>query len=169
VPTRTGGTETVLWNFGVSTNDGMNPYAPAIVDSAGNLYGTTQYGGVVGVGVAGTHGTVWKLTPSGGSYVETILYSFGAAGGNDGCYPLGGVILVGTTLYGTTSGCGDTNNGTIFRISTTGTNYAILHSFDDTDGKSPQFATWSVKGKTLYGTTSVGGIGGTGVVWRFVL
>ncbi len=165
VPTKRGGRETVLWNFGVDGNDGEQPYAPPIVDGAGNLYGTTQFGGVGGM----IHGVVWKLTPSGGSYVESVLYSFGTAGSNDGCYPLGGLILAGTTLYGTTSGCGATGNGTIFSISTTGTNYAILHSFDDADGKSPEFATWSIKGKTLYGTTGVGGVGDTGVVWRFVL
>jgi len=167
VPTKTGGTETVLWNFGLSSNDGENPFAPPIVDSAGNLYGTTVYGGV-----GTTHGTVWKLTLGRGGYAETILYSFGTTGGNnDGCYPVGGLILRGTTLYGTTSGCGaNGDNGTIFSISTTGTNYAILHSFDDTDGKTPEFATWSFKGRTtLYGTTGAGGVGGTGVVWRFVL
>ncbi len=164
VPTKKGGQETVLWNFGIAANDGAGPYAPPIVDSAGNIYGTTQFGGGL------THGVVWKLTPSGGSYVESILYSFGTNdNSNDGAYPLGGLVLVGRTLYGTTSGGGQTGNGTIFSVSTTGTNYAILHDFDDSDGKSPEFADWSVNKKTLYGTTETGGIGGTGVVWRFVL
>jgi|HubBroStandDraft_6_1064221.scaffolds.fasta_scaffold110811_3 uncharacterized repeat protein (TIGR03803 family) len=164
VPTKKGGKETVLWNFGVVTNDGQGPFAPPIVDSAGNIYGTTQYGGGL------THGVVWKLTPGGGGYTESVLYSFGSTNGsNDGNYPLGGLILVGKTLYGTTSGGGATGNGTIFKVSTTGTNYAILHSFDDSDGKSPEFAAWAVSGKTLYGTTEVGGTGGTGVVWKFVL
>jgi len=164
VPTKKGGKETVLWNFGIVANDGEQPFAPPIVDSAGNLYGTAQFGGGL------THGVVWKLTPGGGGYTESVLYSFGSTNGsNDGNYPLGGLILVGKTLYGTTSGGGVTGNGTIFKVSTTGTNYAILHSFDDSDGKSPEFAAWSVSGKTLYGTTQVGGVGGTGVVWKFVL
>jgi len=164
VPTKKGGKETVLWNFGAGSNDGEQPFAPPIMDSAGNLYGTTQFGGVGGL----THGVVWKLAASDGSYVESVLYSFGTAN-NDGAYPLGGLVLVGKTLYGTTSGGGATNNGTMFSISTTGTNYAILHDFDDNDGKSPEFSGWSVEGKTLYGTTGIGGTGGTGVVWKFVL
>jgi uncharacterized repeat protein (TIGR03803 family) len=164
VPTKTGGTETVLWNFGVVTNDGEQPYAPPVVDSAGNIYGTTQFGGGL------THGVVWKLTPSGGSYTESVLYWFGSSNGStDGNYPMGGLILVGKTLYGTTTGGGATGNGTIFSVSTTGTNYKVLHSFADSDGRTPEFATWSIKSGTLYGTTVQGGIGDTGVVWRFVL
>jgi uncharacterized repeat protein (TIGR03803 family) len=163
VPKGDGGTETVLWNFGVATNDGQEPVAPPIIDKAGTLYGTAQYGG------DNTRGTVWKLSPNGsGGYTESVLHSFGA-GSSDGVYPLGGLVLVGNNLYGTTSGGGSGGQGTIFRISTTGKAYAILHSLTGNDGKVPDFPIWARKGKALYGTTQTGGANGNGTVFRYVI
>ena len=69
------GHETVLYSFR-SGNDGANPYAGVISDSAGNLYGTTYQGGAAGFGV------VYKLDTAGH---ETVLYSF--SGGDDGGRP----------------------------------------------------------------------------------
>src|SRR5690242_11722430 len=86
-------TLTVLHTFG-NINDGADPQAGLIRDSAGNFYGVTSGGG--------THnlGTVFKLDSSG---VETVLYSF--SGGSDGRYPIGGLIRDGAgNLYGTTIG-----------------------------------------------------------------
>src|ERR1035438_3767949 len=105
-PTVGGGwTETVLHSFGNGT-DGANPYAVNLIfDAAGNLYGTTDQGGIYG------YGTVFDLSPSqGGGWTETVLYSFG--NGTDAKAPLGGLIfdsagnLYGTTLAGGIHPCG---------------------------------------------------------------
>ena len=86
-------TETVLHSFAGSA--GSIPAAALIADSAGNLYGTTFYGGS-GCGV------VFKLSPSG---TETVLYSF--TGGSDGRLPVAGLIADRAgNLYGTTAGGG---------------------------------------------------------------
>ena len=96
------GKETVLYSFTGSNGDGYNPNAGVIRDTAGNLYGTTYYGGAYGAG------TVYKLSPTG---KETVLYGF--TGLADGGLPLGGVIMdVAGNLYGTTEYGGDPNCAT---------------------------------------------------------
>jgi len=96
------GTETVLHSFAVGPSDGYAPYAGLIADRAGNLYGTTDFGGVSG------NGAVFKLAPDG---TETVLYSF-AGGPSDGLGPFGGLIADRAgNLYGTTAGGGASGNG----------------------------------------------------------
>lgn len=126
---KTGGgwTETVLYSFKGKDGDGSYPTAGVVIDAAGNLYGTTEYGG----GVSNTYcvngcGSVFKLTPkSDGSWTETVLHSF-SNNGEDGTFPLGGVILdsagnlYGTTYLGGNGGCGPRNSrpgcGIVFEI-----------------------------------------------------
>jgi uncharacterized repeat protein (TIGR03803 family) len=90
--------------------DGTSPYASMIFDSAGNLYGTTQNG-------IGNYGVVFKLSPSGNGWTETVLHAFER---KDGMYPYGGVILdqqgivYGAAAYG---GVGpNIGYGVLFRI-----------------------------------------------------
>src|SRR5271156_5067556 len=65
-------TETVIYNFGATSTDGINPYAGLVFDAQGNLYGTTSLGGAHGFG------TVFELSPgAGGVWTEKVLYSFG--------------------------------------------------------------------------------------------
>lgn len=102
--------ENVLHVFGMGT-DGKNSFAGLVADAAGNLYGTTLFGGAFG------GGTVFKLAPAGnGSWTETVLHSFG--NGTDGKGPfVGALILDGAgNLYGTTSGGGKFGGGTVFEI-----------------------------------------------------
>jgi uncharacterized repeat protein (TIGR03803 family) len=111
-----------------SDDDGSDPWDGVVLDAAGNVYGTTLYGGGQG-GTncsAGTNvlfcGTVYELTPqSNGTYAETILHSF--ASSPDGAEPLGRVTLdAAGNLYGTTSRGGDITCGfghgcgTVFKI-----------------------------------------------------
>jgi uncharacterized repeat protein (TIGR03803 family) len=100
--------EGVLHIFGRG-GDGEYPYGPLLFGPNGVLYGTTEGGGAYGLG------TVYKLTPSGGKYTETIVHSF-AGPPNDGQNPESGLIKANGVLYGTTYGGGASNDGTIFSL-----------------------------------------------------
>jgi uncharacterized repeat protein (TIGR03803 family) len=144
-------TETVLHSFGNGT-DGLSPRASLILDKAGNLYGTTIKGG------AKSDGTIFELSASGGSWSETILHSFDPFNGQDGWYPVAGLVFdTAGNLYGTTS-FGGAGGGTIFELSpqTGGTwSLAVLYGFYS-PFHNPQFPnsglTFDTAGN-LYGTT----------------
>jgi uncharacterized repeat protein (TIGR03803 family) len=96
--------ETVLHSF-VGGSDGSYPVAGLIADAAGNMYGTSRFGG------ANSAGTVFKLTQSGSTWSETVIYSF--AGGNDGSSPAAALIMdKAGNLYGTTRLGGAASAGT---------------------------------------------------------
>lgn len=147
--------------------DGEGTYAGLIQATNGDLYGTTVGGGV------NDGGTVFKLTLSG---TLTTLYSFCSQGDClDGAVPYAG--LVQTTngdFYGTTAAGGATTNGTVFKITPSGT-LTTLHSFDRTDGAQPWFGGLvQASDGNLYGTTLVGGTstvctGGCGTVFKITL
>jgi uncharacterized repeat protein (TIGR03803 family) len=101
--------ETVLHSFG-SGIDGNSPICTLIFDSAGNLYGTTFFGGTL------SGGTAFELSPqSGGGWKEKVLHNFGASG--DGNGPLAGLTFDSAgNLYGTTQGGGSASEGTVFQI-----------------------------------------------------
>jgi uncharacterized repeat protein (TIGR03803 family) len=156
---------TVLKSFTVldkntSTNsDGANP-AAALVLSNGVLYGTAQNGG------AGAVGTIFRVNTNGTGF--TNIYSF--TGVNDGANPAAGLVLSGSTLYGTAANGGDSDIGTVFSISTNGTGFNRLHSFSGsgTDGANPA-AGLVLSGGLLYGTTQYGdsdGFSDDGTVFR---
>jgi len=159
------GKETVLYSF-TGGADGGFPYASLILDHAGNLYGTTYWGGSCG-NYYGC-GTVFKVAPSG---KETVLYSFTAA--NDGAFPYAGLIRDAKgNFYGTTFGGGDghcqpTGCGTVFKLDTTGKE-SVLHFFtpNNADGFRPYGSLIRDKLGNLYGTTFFGGPGGLGTVFR---
>jgi uncharacterized repeat protein (TIGR03803 family) len=115
-PPTSGGawTETVLYGFAGGT-DGRSPFASLVADQAGNLYGSTTYGGTTG-----DNGIVFQLvrpTTTGGAWVENVLYRF-QGGSNDGTYPSGGLIFDGAgNLYGETGFGGACNDGTVFELS----------------------------------------------------
>jgi uncharacterized repeat protein (TIGR03803 family) len=144
------GNETIVHNF-AGGSDGANPNAGLVQDAAGNLYGTTQYGGK-GCDGQGC-GTVFRINASG---QETVLCRL--AGGPDGASPLGGVIVDSSgTLYGTTWLGGTHGYGTVFRLDSSG-NLTVLHSFaGGSDGANPMDAPVLDASGNLYGTTSAGG------------
>jgi uncharacterized repeat protein (TIGR03803 family) len=152
-------TENVLHTFG-SPGDGAQPAGGVILDDAGNLYGTTVYGGASGAG------TVFKLTYSAGlGWTETILYSF--QGGNDGSDPYAGLIFDSSgNLYGTTTGGGQGGGGVVFELTPSGSgwNYILLHSFTGSYGPLGPLIMDSAG--SLYGTTYRDGADGAGNIFK---
>jgi uncharacterized repeat protein (TIGR03803 family) len=148
-------TETTLHNFNDSTGDGENPLGTVIFDSAGNLYGTTRYGG------ANSCGIVYQLVPQqNGSWKENILHSFDSS--VDGCAPYAGVILdAAGNLYGTASEGGANSWGTAYELSPAsggGWTPKVLHAFGgETDGWTPLGGLIMDAAGNLYGTTEAGG------------
>src|SRR5271157_110097 len=161
-PTAGGGwTEKVLYSFGNSLSDGLGP-GGLIFDAAGNLYGTTAYGGTYG------GGTVFEVTPAaGGGWTEQVLRSFN---GTDGAFPSAGLIFdAAGSLYGTASEYGAYGDGTVFELTPGGGgNWAeqVLHSFNGTDGDGPGAGLIFDAASNLYGTTSGGGTYGYGTVFE---
>jgi uncharacterized repeat protein (TIGR03803 family) len=102
--------ESILYEFGASgSGDGNNPYGGLAMDTKGNLYGTTLYGGPSNIG------TFYKLTKQGKTWKETILHSF--VGANDGNEPTGNPYIDATgRLYGMTQTGGKSNLGIVYRI-----------------------------------------------------
>jgi uncharacterized repeat protein (TIGR03803 family) len=146
--------ERVLYSFVAGGAYGAYPYAGVIEDSAGALYGTTSGGG------AYSAGTVFKLTPSGSSYVFRLLYSF--RHGTDGAIPHGGLLIdTHGALYGTTVVGGSYDLGTVFKLTPVGSGYTeqILHAFAGGlyDGENPRAGLVADKNGALYGTTGFDG------------
>jgi uncharacterized repeat protein (TIGR03803 family) len=149
------GAETVVYSFGANTGDGANP--TAIIQVRGHLYGTTGTGGT-------WHGgTVFKVDPATGT--ETVLHAF--RGYPDGSAPTAGLIDVRGTLYGTTSGGGEDNDGTVFSIIPATKTENVEYSFKGPpdDGDSPVAVLINVNG-TLYGMTELGGMYDGGTVYN---
>ena len=148
---------TLLHSF-AGTPDGEDPYSGVLRDKAGNLYGTTQYGGA-----KGGFGTVYKLNAKG---KLTLLHSF--AGTPDGVNPFAGLLmdaagnLYGTTYYGGTNG----GFGTVYKLTAKG-KLTLLHSFAGTpDGQNPYARLIRDAAGNLYGTTFYGGTSGYGSVFK---
>jgi len=141
---------------GNSNRDGAAPYGGLITNSSGNsLFGTTQIGGSFG------NGAVFAVNADGTGF--TNLHSFTAGGG--GGYPRAGLILSGSTLYGTALYGGSSGYGVVFALNTDGTGFTNLHSFTSaSDGANP-YAGLVLSGNTLYGTAYVGGSSGYGTVF----
>ena len=159
VPSGSGWTENVLYSFD-HNSDGANPGGGLVLDKAGNLYGTT--GGNGGWGV----GTVFMLSPVGGTWNETILHNFAR---NEN--PQANLTMdAAGSLYGTTLRGGKDEAGTIFKLASGsgGWTYTVLKEFDGTcnDGCSPFSDVTIGASGNLYGTTSQGGAYGRGVVWE---
>jgi uncharacterized repeat protein (TIGR03803 family) len=151
------GKETVLYNFCSLTNcaDGSLPSGKLLMDSEGNLYGTTINGGPNG-GISGGDGVVYKLTSSG---QETVLCSFGSASCPDGVNPNSGLIVDSEgNLYGTTGSGGAHGKGVVFELAPSGQE-TVLYNFcsltNCADGEKPVGVVRDSEGN-LYGSASNG-------------
>lgn len=170
-PSAGGWTTTVLHNFSYGGKDGYSPVGSLIFDAAGNLYGTTSWGGtgpctsednLVGCG------TVFELSPkTGGGWTEKVLHSFG--NGTDGTFPVAGPVfdaagdLYGVTYEGGTGSClrdGYSGCGIVFELlPEAGGRWTerMLHHFNLTNGAWPVGSLIFDKAGNLYGMTNGGG------------
>ncbi len=164
-------TENVLYSF-EGGNDGANPHAGLIIDKKGALYGTT-----VGGGGSGDFGTVFKLTPSGSGYTETVLHAFQGPP-NDGVNPFGGLTAVGPLplaaggkVVGMTSSGGNKGYGAVYELTPTGSTFkeSVLWNFGSVsgDGKYPQGGVCVDKKGVIAGTTTAGGSGSSSGLGTF--
>jgi hypothetical protein len=183
-------TEKILYSFNntVQGTDGIRPQGGVIFDTAGNLYGTTAFGGsgtCLFNGVTPGCGTVYKLTPTDGAWDETILHSFASTGGGpeepsqSNLVAAGSLVLDSSgNLYGfsqfggssedcPTEFAGTTGCGAAYELihKLTGWTVRVLHSFDgsnrDTDGHFPGGTPVFDAAGNLYGATGAGGVAGS--------
>ena len=169
--TTNGTIQPVLHSF-TGGSDGGSP-AGGLALSGNTVYGTTPAGGSPGIG----DGTVFSVNT--GTLGFSTLHTFAAEVYNgvytngDGVNPYAGLVLSGSTLYGTANAGGTNGNGTIFSVTTGGT-FKVIHTFlkvagsyqhlTNSDGINPQGGL-ILSGNTLYGTASAGGAGGSGTVF----
>ena len=152
-------TETVLYRF-TGGSDGSTPRSGSLVfDRQGNIYGTTQGGGIYGLG------TVFELTQSNGGWTESVIYNFGTDQSLQ-CSPIGGVIFDRSgNLWGTAAGgCNNQELGVVFELTPSGSGWtaSLIHAFQDTlagntpDGAGP-FASLTLDSSgNFFGTTITG-------------
>jgi uncharacterized repeat protein (TIGR03803 family) len=167
---RTNGTGfTNLHDFAITpypsgtNNEGAATYG-ALIISGNMLYGAASHGGTNGDGA----GTVFAMSTNGTGFMNLHNFTIDV----DGNLPLGSLLLAGNALYGTTSFGGPTASGTIFKVNTDGTDFAILHQFTanpyipgtNTDGAAPH-STLILSGDTLVGTSLNGGYNDTGTIF----
>lgn len=163
-------TEDVLYSFTGSGKFGSGPVGGLTFDAAGNLYGTTVFGGT---GVCGSEGcgTAFELMPmAGGGWTQKVLHSF-HDNGKDGWYPVTSLTFdAAGNLYGTTENGGSHAAGTVFELTpTAGGDWTqkILHNFGGgTDGAAPEAALIFDGAGNLYGTTASGGAHLSGTVFE---
>ena len=157
---------TVLHTF-EGDSDGARPSGTMVQDAAGNLFGTTDYGGPYPGGCGGGGcGVVFKIDASGNF---SVLYAF--SGSTDGGVPEGGLVIDSAgDLYGTTSQAGDVSCtedgwlpwagcGVVFKVDSAGTE-TVLHTFEGlqaNDGATPKAGLVLDASGDVYGTTYYGG------------
>jgi len=165
------GSEGILHWFGSYPHDGRFPNGGLVMDSQGNIYGTTSLGGHYGAtGGLPSSGTVFEINTAG---VESVIHSFGGKKFvQNGLGPNAGLILDGTgNIYGTTANggiatCGDEGCGTVFAMTPAGVE-TVLYSFKGTpDGMSPMGSLIMDGQGNFYGTTEYGGAYGAGTVFK---
>lgn len=154
-------TKTTLYSFTGGNDDSQRPDGGLLIDAAGNLYGTTLYGG------PSDSGTVFELKANGdGTWSESVIHSFrGTPGGTN---PLGALAIdTHGTMYGVTNHGGTYNLGTVFMLRQIGNNWSksTLYNFTgQLDGS--YLLTITLNGAALYGSTSGGGAYNNGTVFR---
>ena len=160
-PSRGGWTFSIIHNFQSNGIDGVQPLYGVSFDPAGNLYGTTLYGGIS----SQEAGTVFELTPSGGTWAENILYSFFS---NPMGAPVDATTLImdqSGNLYGSAAAAGPQSAGTVFELTPSqgGWIFSTLYTFTACSAQPLAIDTAG----NLYGTCTGGGQYDSG--WIFEL
>jgi uncharacterized repeat protein (TIGR03803 family) len=166
-PSGQGWDESVIYSF-TSGPDGGQPYNGVTLDAQGNLYGTAVTGGT-GQACEGGCGVVYKLTKSGGTWTQSVLYNF--TGGNDGSGPGAGLTFDRKgNLYGMAPTGGEFGVGVIYKLAPDGSGgwtQSVLHAFTGgADGATGSAGRLMVSSGRLYGVATVGGANGKGTVFR---
>ena len=165
--------EATIYDF-QGAPDAAVPVGPIILDTDGSFYGATEYGGT-GPCVLGHDeynppagcGALYKLTPSGGGWTETVIYSFLRGQGSKN--PSGGLIVEKPDLVLGTSLHGGDGVGAFFQIAQTkkGWEQTVLYRFyGDPDGENPVGRLAMGREDNLFGVTVGGGANGTGTVFE---
>jgi uncharacterized repeat protein (TIGR03803 family) len=154
------GAESILHSFAGGSSDGDDPiYAGLVMDSEGNLYGSTLNGG------AANDGVVYELDTSG---TLTVLHSF-SGGAADGCYPYGTPVMdTKSNLYGTAEKCGASGYGVVWKLNRKKDAFSVLHSFtgESSDGGYPVAGVLLGANGKLFGNTVAGGADDFGTVYQ---
>ncbi len=165
-PSGGGWTETVLHSFQANGHDGTHPFSTLTFDNAGNLYGTTYSGGVH------SYGTVFELSPSGGTWTESILHNFNIVDNvGDGAFPQAGVFFNSAgNIIGTTYAGGSQGYGEIYKLTPNGDGTwakSSIHYFGlANDGRNPNTNLIADASGNLYGMTYSGGATNSGTVYE---
>ena len=146
-----------IYNF---TNDLSGSMPNGLIASGGILYGTTQFGGTNNY----AYGTVFSFNIGNTNY--QLFHSFTTLD-YDGYKPVAGLLLVGTTIYGTTGEGGVFDGGTIFSIDDDGYGYNVRYNLGSPDSQPYPSADLIFQNNLLYGTTVSGGTNGDGMVFTF--
>jgi len=144
-----------IWNFGYGA-DGSYPQAGLVLGSDGAFYGTTAYGG------PNLHGTVYRVTPQGDETIFSNLNGTNSYRGTTAPVFQG----VGGVFYGTTGYAGSYSLGSVFAISSSGTESTLWSFGNGSDGASPSAGVIQGSDGNLYGTTTIGGAYNFGAVYR---
>ncbi len=155
----------VIYSF-EGGSDGEYADTDLVMDASGNIYGTTVQGG------QHASGTVWELSPNGGSYTHTVLYSF--TGSSDGAQPYKGVTvdaqgnLLGTTVTGGGGLC-EGGCGVVYKLTKNGNTWkqSVIYTFaGGGDGSGPGAGLTIDELGNVYGTTPTGGVNGQGTIYE---
>jgi uncharacterized repeat protein (TIGR03803 family) len=141
-----GGNFTLLRSFDNQT-DGHEPWGDLVI-SGSTLYGTTLT-------------SVFKVGTDGNDFAVLKWFT----SWSDGAQPESTLVLSGTTLYGTTLAGGTNGGGTVFKVNTDGSGFAVLKSLGASDGSAPRTGL-ALAGSILYGATSAGGTNEAGTVFK---
>jgi uncharacterized repeat protein (TIGR03803 family) len=156
----------VLYSFVGNYGDGGWAQGRLVQGGDGYLYGTTKQGGNPSSGIYSYigNGTVYRINTNGSGYQQ--LYLFPTAGGS-GYAPIGGLHFgQDGNLYGAASSGGANNSGTLYKLTTSGSSFTLLHSLTSLEGSLPQGALVQAPDGTLFGTAYNGGLNGYGTVFR---
>jgi len=163
-PSGSNWTENILHNFELQ-DDGGTPYAGLIFDHSGNLYGAATQGGAGG---SNGGGTVFELTPSGGSWTFSVIYSL-TGWGISGTFR--DLLFDASTgvIYATTHCDGDYDAGTVYELKPSAGTWSYTELYTFTGGTDGYYVFSNLvmdKGGNLYGTTNTGGANDYGEIFK---